>query len=33
MVAQVTVLPASALRLTGLVIAVLGVAAVWAIRG
>ncbi|HEX4112057.1 MAG TPA: DUF2065 domain-containing protein [Stellaceae bacterium] len=33
MVTQVAVLPASALRLTGLVAAVLGVAAVWFIRG
>jgi uncharacterized protein len=33
MVAQVTVLPASALRLTGLVAAAIGVAAVWLIRG
>jgi uncharacterized protein YjeT (DUF2065 family) len=32
MVAQVTVLPSSALRLTGLVAAVLGVAGVWLIR-
>jgi uncharacterized protein YjeT (DUF2065 family) len=33
MVAQVMVLPASALRATGLVAACLGVAAVWFIRG
>jgi uncharacterized protein len=33
MVAQVTVLPSSALRITGLVAAVIGVAAVWLIRG
>ena len=33
MVTQVTVLPASALRLTGLIAAVIGVAAVWLIRG
>jgi hypothetical protein len=33
MVAQVTVLPASSLRLTGLVAAAIGVAAVWLIRG
>lgn len=32
MVAQVTTLPASALRATGLVAACLGVAAVWLIR-
>lgn len=32
MVAQVTVLPASALRVTGLIAAVIGVAAVWLIR-
>jgi len=32
MVAQVMILPASALRLTGLLAACLGVAAVWLIR-
>jgi len=32
MVAQVVMLPASALRITGLVAACLGVAAVWLIR-
>jgi uncharacterized protein len=32
MVAQVTVLPPSALRITGLIAAVIGVAAVWLIR-